>query len=104
MFLVDVTHSVWIVLVPRRGCWITAIDKEGNITRDREHDSQRRLFINCGDRLMVWGNAANDEVALVEVVWIDQSRTAEKLGTKVIAGVITEATATAMVVAAGRAA
>lgn len=104
MFTCDVLFALGIVLVPRRGCYVTSIDKEGNVLRDREHDSQRRLYVNRGDRLMVWGAAANDEIALVEVVTIIPTDKSERLRVQVLAGEITHASATVFVVKAGAAA
>lgn len=104
MFTCDVEHVLGIVLTARRGCYVTSIDKEGEILRDRELDSQRRLYVNRGDRLMVWGSVANDEIALVEIVTIIPTKNAERLRIRVLAGEITRATTTAFVVKAGAAA
>lgn len=104
MFTVDVEHGLGIVLMPRRGCVVTTIDKEGNILRDRERHPDKRLYVNRGDRLMVWGNAANDEIALVEVITIVPTKTSERLRVITIAGELTRATTTAFVVKAGAAA
>ena len=78
------------VLEVARGCHETAVDKGGEVVRDREPDASRRLLVNVGDRLMLWGRVEPDEVALVEIVHIAQEGWNEQLAIGVLAGTVSD--------------
>jgi hypothetical protein len=73
-----------------RGCHETAIDREGNVIRDREPDASRRLLANVGDRLMTWGRIEPDEVAILEVTGIQQNGWDEQLAVQVLVGEVSD--------------